>query len=199
MKKLNKNDIATESDVGLSLSGFMGTLSLFFTGILISQINNFGNSIKVPIIYLVISTFSFLFSAVIYANITGIITANKLLKAEKYLLTGNSLSEFLGLYLFVISIPMVIISITNDGFLRQAISAVSLISIFLYSISQFSLFKRSFSKPVDIFFSISVLVLSGSAYFTQLNYESIFPYLSVALIIVLIVSALFSNELKIRR
>ena len=95
MKKLNKNDIATESDVGLSLSGFMGTLSLFFTGILISQINNFGNSIKVPIIYLVISTFSFLFSAVIYANITGIITANKLLKAEKYLLTGNSLSVFL--------------------------------------------------------------------------------------------------------
>ncbi len=198
MVKASKTSIALEAQVGLNLSGFMGTVALFFTGILIAQLNNFDKSIKIPIILLVISTFAFLFSAVVYSNATGLLTSNKTLKATRYILVGNSLSEFLGLYLFVASVPMVIISISQDQFLRIAISFITIFCLFIYSLSQYSIFKRSFSRFTDIAFSFLILLTSSAMYFSQLDNNKVFPYLACALLLILILAALFSNELKVR-
>lgn len=198
MKKISTSAISDEAQVGLNLSGFMGTLALFFTGILISQINNFANTIKVPIIYLVVSTFAFLFSAVVYANVTGLITTKKINRTKKFLLVGNSLSEFLGLYLFILAIPMVIIAITNDTLLRAVIASISIISILLYTLSGFSIFDRSFSRNIRLLFSIIIIPLAVIMYLAQAASKEYFVIIAVILLIAMLVATILSRESKIR-
>lgn len=152
----DKQSLIAEIETGVALSAFLGTVALFFTGILISQLRLFNPSIKVPILYLIISTFSFIFSASVYANAGGEMSRHDVAKVHSYMAMANNISEFLGLYLFVIAIPLVINAITADIFLRLSVAAVALIGLMLYSQSSFSILHRELSGIPKAFYTLLV-------------------------------------------
>src|SRR3990167_8301954 len=110
----NKYGLNWEVSVGVTFASFMGAVTLFFTGVLISQYKSFDSTIRVPLLLLIIATFSFIFAASIYSNAGAEITAGSTKAVKKYLIYANNIFEFLGLYLFIIATPLVIGSITQD-------------------------------------------------------------------------------------
>lgn len=157
-----------EISVGVTFASFMSAVTLFFAGIVISQFKSFDPSIRVPLLFLIISTFSFIFSASIYSNAGLEVTARKPKLVRKYLVYANSLLEFFGLYLFVLATPLVIGAITADDFLRLTTIAVASIGLFLYSQSSFSILHRELRHPgIKLLFSTAIGLLSMGLYFTQ--------------------------------
>ncbi|HSX14999.1 MAG TPA: hypothetical protein VLE72_03815 [Candidatus Saccharimonadales bacterium] len=138
----SKDTLNWEVSVGVTFASFMSAVSLFFTGILIAQFSSFDSTIKVPLLFLIISTFSFIFAASIYSNAGIEISAGELNLVQKYLEYANNILEFLGLYLFIFATPLVIGAVTHDKFLRFATIAVSSVGIFLYSRSNFSILHK---------------------------------------------------------
>lgn len=162
MGQIEKNDYYQESVIGVTLSGFLGTVALFFASILITQINSLNNAIRLPIVYLVVSTVGLVFSAIIYANISGHVTAEKWRHARRHNDIANILSEFLGVNLFLISLPMVITAITSDPLIRTAIYLVVLGGLFAYTASPYGLLSRYYSMAKTIFIS-AMITLGASA------------------------------------
>ncbi len=60
-----------EAGIGLSLTAFIGTANLFFTGLVILNLNDLPKIVQLPVVYLVVSAVAFILSSVIYANISG--------------------------------------------------------------------------------------------------------------------------------
>src|SRR5687768_8591701 len=123
---LDKDGLTAEVSVGVTFAGLMSAASLFFTGILVAQYSSFDSSIKVPLIFLIVSTFSFIFAATIYSNAGTEITLNRLKLVEKYMVYAKNMVEFLGLYLFVLATPLVVGAVTEDNFLRAVTIIVAL-------------------------------------------------------------------------
>lgn len=169
---MDKATTVGEIQAQVTLAGFLGTVSLFFTGILISQIGNFSSTIKVPILYLIIATFSFIFSASIYANAAGELARHDNKKVHKYLVIANNISEFLGLYLFVIATPLVINAITYDSFLRISIPAIAIVGLFLYSQSPFSILHREVFGAKKMLISLIFVLFAFLVDVSQLGYIS---------------------------
>ncbi len=65
----NKHD--QEASVGLDVSAFIGTANLFFTGLVILNLNSLPSIVDVAVVYLVISAVAFIISSIIFANVTG--------------------------------------------------------------------------------------------------------------------------------
>jgi hypothetical protein len=179
---MDKASTVGEIQAQVTWSGFLGTVSLFFTGILISQIHSFSDSIKVPVLYLIVATFSFIFSASIYANAAGELTRHSTRKVHQYIVIANNISEFLGLYLFVIATPLVINAITQDNFLRVTIPLVAIISLVLYSQSPFSILHREVFGAKKLLISLVFLLLAISVDVSQLNYMSNFNFYAFMLL-----------------
>lgn len=158
--KDNQSPLLTELSVNVSQSAFFGTVALFFTGILVSQFHSFRPSIKFSILFLVISTFSFIFSAAIYVNGAGELARHNSQKAVQYILVANQISEFLGLYLFVLAIPLALNAITNDSFLRFSVDTTALVGITLYSLSPFSVLSKETDGNLHIVISLMISVIS---------------------------------------
>lgn len=70
-KKISPELIQAEIQTSVSLTSFLTAVTIFFVGLLITQFNSFEPSIKIPILFLIISTFGFLYSTLIYANASG--------------------------------------------------------------------------------------------------------------------------------
>lgn len=171
--KMNQEDLSKETAVGINIASFLGTVTLFFAGILISRLQSFDKSLKMPILYLVVATLGFIFSAVIYANMTGAKRLNTK-SSESYIQLGNSLSEYLGLYPFLAAIPMVVSAVTPDSFLKIAILSVTIISLTLYSMSPFSLPRRVFGNIALVVFTIFVVFSAVMAFVFQYKSTVIF-------------------------
>src|SRR5581483_9186734 len=103
----DKESLRAEIITGVTFATFMGAVSLFFTGLLIAQYTTFDKTIRVPVLFLIISTFSYIFSAAIYSNAGTEVTADDISKVRKYLIYANNIFEFLGLYLFILATPLV--------------------------------------------------------------------------------------------
>jgi len=70
-------------------------LTVFFTRPLISNYNSFPTSVRVPLLFLIVSTFGFIYSTLIYANASGKLTNGNLKYCNKGLNTVDVLSEFI--------------------------------------------------------------------------------------------------------
>jgi len=103
----------TQIQTYVSFTSFMTVVTTFFAGLLLSQINNYAISIKIPIAFLVVSIFGFLYSTLIYTTGADEISNNRLKNAKKSLLIGDIISEYFGVYLLVLSIPLVMNAITS--------------------------------------------------------------------------------------
>lgn len=180
-----------EISVGVTFASFMSAVTLFFAGVVIAQYKSFDPSIRVPLLFLIISTFSFIFSASIYSNAGLEVTARKPKLVRKYLVYANSLLEFFGLYLFVLATPLVIGAITADEFLRIATIAVASIGLFAYSQSNFSILHRELRHhALKLLFGTTVAALSMGLYFTQFFaalFDATLLYNSLATVLLLVI------------
>ena len=143
---LDKHGLTQEVSVGVTYASLMSAVSLFFTGVLISQYDAFDASIKVPLVFLIISTFSFIFAATIFSNAATELTLNKLYSVKRYMVYAKNIDELLGLYLFILATPMVLGAVTQDGFLRVVTIVVALTAFGLYSQSRFSILDDELTR-----------------------------------------------------
>lgn len=163
-----KENLNWEVSVGVTFASFMSAVTLFFTGVVISQFSTFGVTIKIPILFLIVSTFSFIFSAAIYSNAGIEITNEDAEQVNKYLIYANNLFEFLGLHLLVLATPLVIGAITQDNFLRITTLIIALSSIAIYSISNFSILHKEIkNKTHKVLIIVALILLSSGLYITQ--------------------------------
>lgn len=189
---LARDGLYWEIDVGVTFASLMSATSLFFTGIIIAQYKSFDSSIKVPLIFLIISTYSFIFSATIFSNAGTEVTLNRIKVVEKYMIYAKNIEEFLGLYLFILATPMVVGAVTKDSFLRTTTIIIALTGITLYSQSKFSILQRELSLHKKQLLTILILVLSLLLYVSQTYVSQIgkLLYTSTAILLVLILCSI---------
>jgi len=198
---LDKDSLNWQLSVGVTYASLMSAVSLFFTGILIAQYGSFNTTIKVPIIFLIISTFSFIFAATIYSNAGSEITLGKFKTVEKYMIYAKNIVELLGLYLFILATPLVIGAVTRDGFLRTTTIIVAIVGFTLYSQSKFSILEKELPAEHKRYLSSVIVVLALLLYVTQSSAitGSLFLYSFVAIVLLIVLFAsttLFSLKSK---
>lgn len=157
IEKNNKSEYLEQVQTDVSLLSFMTAVSMFFSGLLLTRFDSFNLFIKVPLSFLIISTFGFLFSSLILSNASQKIIDEKFEKASQRILYGYVISEYLGIYLFVLSIPLVISAITSDFYLRMITLCAAIIGIALYQFMGFSLLEDHFPRNHKIFSLLIVL------------------------------------------
>ncbi|MEK7620895.1 MAG: hypothetical protein AAB395_00905 [Patescibacteria group bacterium] len=182
---LSRKDVSNEAVIGITICAFLGTVALFFTGLLIAQLAAFNPNIKVGILFLIVATFGLIFSAIVYANAAGEINTKKVDSEHEFIAIGNSISEFLGIYPFIIAIPLVINAITDDPFLRTSTFIITLLSIVAYTFSRFSIVARASSqKSTRILVGIIMGVFLTLLNFGQ-NTQGFFETTSVIFLVIL--------------
>ncbi len=164
---LEKDGLSQEVSIGVTYSSLMSAVALFFTGVVISQFNSFDQSIKVPLIFLIISTFSFIFSATIYTNASTEITVNKIKLVEKYLIYGKNLMEIMGLYPFILATPLVVGAVTNDSFIKVATTIIAIVGFTLYSQSKFSILQKELALYKKRLLTLIIVLLALVLYISQ--------------------------------
>lgn len=199
MKLFNKkpkedlNLIQSEIGTSVAFTSFFTAVTLFFVGLLITQYKSFDPSVSIPILFLILSTFGFLYSTLIFANASGKIARLDKKDVRKDLTLGNSLSEYFGVYLLVLSIPLVINVITEDYFLKIATIVAALGGLAIYHYAGFSIMGRSFKK-VHYIFLLLIVALEGMMYFFQFNDIFYFTSTALVLILLLIMISFLSKE-----
>lgn len=185
-----------EASIGLDVSAFVGTANLFFTGLVILNLETLPRVVHVSVVYLVISAVAFIVSSVIFANVVG--AYRRPAFREKMIQTANWVSEYPGVYLFMSAIPILILGVT-DVVLIQITTAVACYGgLLLYSTSPFSIDHRRFKGGLDRVINTMILAI-----FTIGTYVSAFfipeHLLSIGIvgIIVLLVSSYFSFSFEV--
>lgn len=184
----------TQVQTYVSFTSFMTAVVVFFTGLLITQFKTYDISIKVPISFLTFSIFGFLYSTLIYTNAAEEISRKRIERAKKSILLGDVMSEYIGVYLLVLSIPLVISVITPDEFLRLITLLASLGGFALYQFSHFSMIERHFRDSYHLF-SV-VLIAMGIALFAAQSYGIYFVELSALFLLFIFGLTYFATKKK---
>ncbi len=160
----------------VSLISFLAVISVFFLGSLLTQFNSYDTFIKIPISFLIISTFGFIFAALILSNTTQEIIAGKLDKVKKHVLYGYAISEYLGVYLFILSIPLEVNIITTNIYLEVTSLVATLLGLFFYQFMGFSIIEKHLPKSYrafsvfTVFFGVILFISQLSRfYFTEIS------------------------------
>lgn len=194
MEKRDLGICQDEIQVAVTLTAFMTGVTMFFTGLLLTEFSSFDISIKIPILFLIISTFGFLYSTLIFGNASGQLSRLDHTKFDKFMLVGDYVSEYLGVYFLVLAIPLVINVITQDNFLRLATLLVALGGLLLYQVGGFSIMERNFKKLHYVFMGI-IILLEVLASYTQIYLQKYFVYISMILLaFILLITYLAKKE-----
>ena len=189
MKGEEKNLLINQVQTDVSFISFLSVISVFFIGALLPKFNSYDLSVKIPISFLIVATVALLFSALILSNASSKIVKGEVAKINKYLNYGYSISEYMGVYLFVLSVPLAVSIITADPYLRIVTFCAAILGISIYQFMGFSLLQNHFSKKHTIF-SV-VFVLFGIALFVSQIFGFHFTIVSVIfLLFTLLVTSL---------
>ena len=139
----------TQLQTDVSFTAFMTAVVVFFIGLLLTKFESFDISVKIPIAFLIISTFGFLYSTLIFTNASEDISKRQWNIAKKYMLLGDILSEYLGVYFLILSIPLVINVVTSDLFLRVITLVISLVGLAIYQFAHVAVIERHFEKTYN--------------------------------------------------
>ncbi|MFA5126867.1 MAG: hypothetical protein WC465_02610 [Patescibacteria group bacterium] len=180
----DKGYYLSELQIDVSVLSFMTAVTVFLAGLLLTRFDSFSDSIKVPISFLIISTLGFLFSSLIIANSCESVAKNKFKKVEKHILYGYAISEYIGIYLFVLSIPLTVNVITSDLYLRIVTLCATIGGMALYQFMGFSILERHFPKSYRLF-SFLFLLFGVILYLSQV-YS--WYFMIVAIVFILFIS-----------
>lgn len=179
-----KSQLANQVQTDVSLISFMTVISVFFIGALLPQFNTYDESVGIPISFLIVSTFALLFSSLILSNATQVINQGDRPKTEKYLAHGYAISEYLGVFLLVLSVPIAMSIVTSDTYLRVITFAAAIIGISVYQFGGFSLLGSHFSKS-NFLISI-IVVLFGAVLFISQIFDFHFTAISTLFLLFMI-------------
>ena len=177
----DKNLLMSQMQTDVSLVSFLSVISVFFLGALLPQFSSYDLSVKIPVSFLVISTFAFLFSGLILSNTCQRIFEGNLEKTKKYLVWGYAIAEYMGVFLFVVSVPLVMSIITTDLYLRVITFCSAILGIGFYQFMGFSLLESHFTKSSKLF-SI-FMILFGIGLFASQVFAFHFTLISIIFIL----------------
>lgn len=184
-----------EAQTGLDLCAFIGTSNLFFNGLVILNLSTLPKIVELSVVYLTISAISFVLAAVIYANIAGTENSNPI--KNTMIEIGNWLSEYLGIYLFLISIPLLILGVTDSLLVQITTMLACYTGLLLYSMSPFSLDERRFGAGWDRILNTILLVLfTFGIYVVGIFYPEYLLESGVVFLVFLAFFSLFSFRLN---
>ena len=184
-----KNFLLNQVQTDVSLISFLTVIAVFFIGALLPNFNSYDLSVKIPISFLIVAMLAFLFSALILSNAGSKISEGDAEKTEKYLTYGYAISEYAGVFLFVLSVPLVVSIITTDVYLRVVTFCAAMLGISVYQFMGFSLLRNHFSKKYRLFSIITVLF--GIVLFISQIYSYYFTVISIVfLLFILLITAL---------
>jgi len=190
MDKTNKGFHIDQISTDVTLLSFMTAVCMFFNGLLLTKFDSFDLFIKIPISFLIISTLGFLFSSIMLANASSLVLKEKFEKAEWQILWGLVISEYIGIYIFVISIPLIINVISTDLYLRVVTLCASLAGLSFYQFGGFSLLQNHFPKTHKIY-SVLSIIFGLILFFAQIK-QIYFVETSIAFIIFILVTTVFA-------
>jgi hypothetical protein len=194
-----------EVSIDISFSALFTTVTLFFVGLLIKEFppQEYGICSEIPILFLIISACGFLYATLIYANATGVslifkIRGHKLKrkyakkiwhhnKFEKCILLGTTISEYLGVYFLILSIPLVVNIVTENILLRVATLILVLSGVVVYHASGFSVMSRHFKCSHYRLLSI-IIILEAGLFLGQFFRIDYLAYIFAGLLLLFILS-----------
>ena len=141
----DKNLILTQVQTDVSPISFLSVISVFFIGALLPKFDAYDLSVKIPISFLIVSTFAFLFFALILSN------------ASQKIITGNT--EQMKKYTSSV--------ITNDLYLRIVTFLSAIVGIGFYQFLGFSFLDQHFTKSSKIF-SLLILLFGTGLFISQI-------------------------------
>jgi len=194
MNKENRNFYISQIQTDVALISFMTVISVFFIGALLPQFNAYDLSIRIPLSFLIISTFTFLFSTLILSNTTPEIINEKYKKAEKHISYGYILSEYFGVYLFVLSIPLLINVISNDLYLRIITLIAAIVGMGFYQIMGFSVIENHFPKTYKLYSVVTLLL--GILLFVSQIYQFYFTEFSIVFLAFILLITILASRSK---
>lgn len=184
-----KTLLLTQVQTDVSMLSFLAVISIFFIGALLPQFNSYNISVKIPVSFLIISTFAFIFSALILANSSQQINKGSRETTQKYLTYAYAIAEYLGVFLFVLSIPLTVNVITGDFYLRTVAFCAAIVGIGFYQLMGFSLLQNHFTKSHTAF--SLVVIVSGIILFAAQIYAFHFTLISAIVIgIILLITCM---------
>jgi len=161
----DKNLLTNQVQTDVSLISFLSVISVFFIGALLPQFNSYDLSVRIPISFLIVSTFALIISGLILSNASQKIIEGNSQKVKKYLAWGYAISEYMGVFLFIISVPLAMSIITADLYLRIITFVSAILGLGFYQLMGFSLLDNNFTKSSKL---ISILIiLFGIALFVS--------------------------------
>lgn len=168
MKNVDKNNLMMgEVSVGVSFTSFLTAVSTFFTGFLLANYKDYDSSVNVPILFLIISTMSFMYATTVLANASGDLVRNSGKKFEKFMFIGNVVAEYSGIYLLISAIPLAVGAITGDIFFQVATFVSAMLGLLLYSASDLSIIHRHFRGRPKLLLTFSFIFISSALFAIQ--------------------------------
>lgn len=193
MQKQNRDLQINEASIAVSFTGLMTAVSIFFAGLLIAKSEQLNELLKIPILYLILSTFGFLFATLMYANSSGDVARGSGRSFNRAMMLGNIISEYLGVYLLVLAIPLVMLSVTQDALIRLMTFLSAVGGLVIYHASGLAIMDRHFPKTHYVWlalFAVAEVCLT-------LTYSTPTVYLAIATVLVLtIISLAISASLQ---
>ena len=189
----DKNLLTNQVQTDVSLISFLSVISVFFIGALLPQFNSYDLSVRIPISFLIVSTFALIISGLILSNASQKIIEGNSQKVKKYLAWGYAISEYMGVFLFIISVPLAMSIITADLYLRIITFVSAILGLGFYQLMGFSLLDNNFTKSSKL---ISILIiLFGIALFVSQVLAFHFTLVSIVfLLFILLITCIGTIE-----
>lgn len=176
-----------------SFSGAMAGVVMFFTGIILTGYTNYDVSIKIPIAFLLVSIFGFLYGTLLYTNASEEVSNYNEEGFRRAIFLGDLISEYLGVYLLVIAIPLTINIVTDDLFLRVVTLLASIVGLAVYQFSKFSMIERHFPRRYQAT-SVLILIMGVLLFLSQAGTARYFMVLAVIFMVFLTILTYIASK-----
>lgn len=196
MSSEEKGALLTQIQTDVTLISFLSVISIFFLGALLPQFSSYDLTVKIPISFLIVATFAFVFSALILSNASQAIIVGDKERLKKHVDFAYALSEYLGFFLLILSVPLAMSIVTEDLYIRVVTFAAAMLGFITYQFLGFSILERHFSKNHKLF--ATIIVTLGALLFTAHLYKFYFTTISVVLLVFLVLVTVLGPKSEIQ-
>jgi len=126
----NRYALFEELNASIALTSFMTAASAVFLGVILQRGGD--DTLPMDVLFLFISTFGFLFATLIYANASGRLARHGTFGHEEQVEIANRVSEYLGVFPLLVSIPLSVSRFLQSGPIPWAVATLALIAMLAY-------------------------------------------------------------------
>jgi ribosomal protein S18 acetylase RimI-like enzyme len=142
LSKFERDDFADlqsgETQVGVSFSGSILSAITFVLGFSFAS-TKYPDEVRVLLISAAVITTG---SLIVYANASGELARLRVNTFSNYMKWGNVLSEFGGVYPFIISLPVTFANVTTDTWMPYVVSGIVASALYTYEHSRYAISNR---------------------------------------------------------